>query len=106
MTDAPLPGAAFSGDERFTEFHLNQACAYLQVRMANTKYASDLDLYDRFQTRLHLYSQLESQNPLPANLAGDFQLQPTEGRAGKSACARMLVACVLRKKINVKRVNC
>jgi hypothetical protein len=43
--------------------------------MANTKTAIDLDLFDRFQTRLLCYSQVE-QNQLPANLAGDFQLQP------------------------------
>jgi hypothetical protein len=72
----------------------------------------DLDLFDRSQTLLHLQSQVAQSNQLPAHSAGNFQLQPTVPQAmmpairtpGRVRSTGMRV--LLRKKINVKRVNC
>lgn len=55
--------------------------------MANTERVRDLDLFDRFPTRLHLYSQMENLSHLPASLAGDLQLPTNRRKPGKVARA-------------------
>ena len=63
---------------------LNQACNHLPRRMVLIKYARDLDLHDRSQTRRRLHEQARTSNQLPVNSAGNSQ--STNQRRRQNAC--------------------
>src|SRR5437870_2940824 len=98
---------------RSTEFLLNSACNHLHGQMVLKERERELDLFDRSRTRLHLHSQTDKLDQLPANSAGNFQPQVSERRARTRMSANRTQMRALpktlhfhRKKINVKRVNC
>ena len=75
---------------------LNQACIHLSLQMVSKKYAGDLDLFDRGQTRRRWRSLVAFANQLPAHSAGNFQPQrnswsaPAE-RSGDGALDRFRI---------------
>ena len=114
---------------------LNQACTHLPSQVVRKIHAKDLDLFDRCRMRLCSQSRVRTSDQLAANSAGKSQSQlsrlwnaPAE-RSGDSALDSAFNAnqilkfpqqhperrrrfalpahsTDLRKKINVKRVNC
>jgi hypothetical protein len=74
--------------------------------MANKQQARDLDLSDRAQTRRYLPLQERIENQLPVNTAGKSHQQLKQDEAGASLPTARRMRALLRKKINVQRVNC
>ena len=66
--------------------------------MVLIKYARDLDLHDRSQTRRRLHVQARTSNQLPENSAGNSQLQLVKDEAGKMPAYRTQNACAPQKE--------
>ncbi|PYS65392.1 MAG: hypothetical protein DMF74_04160 [Acidobacteria bacterium] len=78
---------------------MNQFGNHLQWQVVQNHYANDLDLFDRHQTRLHLFSQVVIANQLPAYSAGNFQPQPNRRKTQAEIPAhRTQDACAPQKE--------
>lgn len=84
---------------------LNYLRVRLPMQVVLPKYARDLDLFDRFSPALPPTAATGYIKTNPGVSAGNFKLQSEHKERTNMPANRTWMRALLRKKINVKRVN-